>query len=375
MEKNGITFVIRTLRGGGAERVMSMLANYFVNAGRAVTVITSIAKRETDKDVYKLDARITRVKIPYWNYEIKWWKNDCFPHPLRVRRLKKEIVKSGNLIVVPFMEKSIVPVLMSLPKYRYRIIGALRANPRELNPGFIKRKLWGRYYKRADTMVGLSKEWMDYFTERTVIPVKYLVIPNFHYKVDVTLKPSKEVVLPENFICATGRLHPQKGFDLLIPVFSRINRDYPDLHLVIFGEGEDRDSLEYLVRTLGLGDRVHLVGFVPNPHYYIKKAKMFVLSSRHEGMPVALIEMLSIGMPVVSFNCPTGPSDLIRNEVNGLLIEPENPDRLEKGIRKLLVDEDLAARLGNEAANMSLTLSQDGAFARWEDLLNFGQKF
>ena len=373
MNKYGITFVIRTLRGGGAERVMSMLANYFVGTGRAVTVITSISDIESDMDVYKLDPRINRISIPYWNHEINWWKNDCFPHPLRVRRLRKEIIKSGNRIVVPFMEKSIVPVVMSLPAYDFRIIGALRANPRELNPGFIKRRLWRRCYKRLDTLVALSRDWLGYFGPKAVNPAKYLVIPNFHYKVDVSLKPSKELNLPESFICATGRLHPQKGFDLLIPVFMRINKDYPDLHLVIFGEGEERENLEYLIRTLNLQDRVHLVGFVANPHSYIKKAKMFVLSSRHEGMPVALIEMLSIGMPVVSFDCPTGPRDLITNDVNGLLIRKENSDDLERAIRELLANPEKARELGEVAKDVPSTLSQAVAFARWEDLINFGE--
>ena len=373
MKKHGITFVIRTLRGGGAERVMAMLANYFADNGRDVTVISSIPHKESDQDVYTLNENIQRIHIPYWNIKLPVWENDYIFHPFHLRKLKKTIEQAGNKIVIPFMEKSVVPVLKVLDCCRYRVIGNLHCHPAWLNPGPVKRYLWKKYYKRAHTIVGLSQSWVNDFIPGTLVEEKYTVIPNFTYAVDMSLKPNREIDLPENFICATGRLHPQKGFDMLIPVFMRINKDYPDLHLVIFGEGEERENLEYLIKTLNLQDRVHLVGFVANPHLYIKKARMFVLSSRHEGMPVALIEMLSIGMPVVSFDCPTGPRDLITNGVNGLLVRKENSDDLERAIRELLANPEKARKLGEVAKEVPSTHSQAVAFARWEALINFGE--
>ena len=375
MQKYGITFVIRTLAGGGAERVLSLLANHFALSGRDVTVITSIPKKKSDEDVFSLHPSIKRVIIPFWSIEIPFWKNNSIPNLLTIGRLKKEIIKAGNKIVIPFMEKSIVPVVFCLNPDDYRIIGALRAHPRKLQPGFIKRKLWKRYYKKVNTLVGLSWDWLNEFDKGTLVKEKYTVIQNFFYSINLNIKPSKDVRLPERFICAVGRLHAQKGYDMLIPIFARISKDYPDLHLVIFGEGEERENLEYMIRSFKIEHRVHLPGFVANPHAYVKKAEAFVFPSRHEGMPVALIEMLSIGMPVVSFDCPSGPGDLIKNNENGLLIERENPAAFEVGLRELLADPQKAERLGRQAQSSPLILTQDYAFAKWDALINFGQMY
>jgi len=373
MKKQGVTFVIRTLRGGGAEKVMVTLANSFHESGRPVTVITSIPKKSGDEDAYYLNPEIPRIKIPYWNIPIPIFQHNYIINPLRLHRLRNEIIKAGNDIVIPFMEKSLVGVCASIDCYKYRVVGGLQGHPGQMKPGKITRWLWKRYYRRAHCIIGLSQNWLEAFDEGTIIPSKFSVIPNFTPDIDLNAKPNPDFELPEEFICATGRLHPQKGFDLLIPVFARISKQYPNLHLVIFGEGEERQNLRYLADIIGIKDKVHMPGFVSNPHSLIKKAKMFVLSSRHEGMPMSLLEMMSIEMPVVSFNCPTGPEELIENDVNGLLVERENQDHLEKAIIDLLDHPEKAKSLAKEAAKIKKDFSKDMLLARWNALLDYGK--
>lgn len=124
-----------------------------------------------------------------------------------------------------------------------------------------------------------------------------------------------------NYFCAVGRLVRQKGFDLLLHAYA-ISREQNSFlpKLVIVGTGEDLNSLQALVEQLGLVEHVVFTGYTENPYYIIKQAEAFVLSSRHEGMPTVLVEAMYLDTPVIAFDCPTGPGELIKNNENGVLV-------------------------------------------------------
>lgn len=133
---------------------------------------------------------------------------------------------------------------------------------------------------------------------------------------------------PKYFI-AVGRLVEQKGFDLLLEAYAKastVDTNLPDL--VIVGEGPDERTLKEQAIRLDIEDGVHFYGYASNPYPIIKGAKALILSSRHEGMPTVIIEALSLNVPVIAFDCPTGPSELVRNGINGKLIPPQDVDGL-----------------------------------------------
>jgi len=131
------------------------------------------------------------------------------------------------------------------------------------------------------------------------------------------------------YFCAVGRLVEQKGFDLLLHAYSKAKKQDPCIpHLVIVGSGEDRLELQTLAEKLGIGAWVEFTGFTANPYFIIKHAQAFILSSRHEGMPTVLVEAMALNTPVIAFDCPTGPAELIQHQQNGLLIENQNIDAL-----------------------------------------------
>lgn len=126
---------------------------------------------------------------------------------------------------------------------------------------------------------------------------------------------------PRRYFCAVGRLVKQKGFDLLIRAYALALRAQPQLpELVIVGVGDDLAQLQALAIAEGVADAVIFNGFTENPYYIINGAVAFILSSRHEGMPTALIEAMYLDTPVIAFDCPTGPAELIRHGENGLLV-------------------------------------------------------
>nr|WP_278252245.1 glycosyltransferase [Deferrivibrio essentukiensis] len=141
----------------------------------------------------------------------------------------------------------------------------------------------------------------------------------------------------ENYIINVGSLCYQKGQDLLIKAYSKLDDIKDNYKLVLVGRGPDKDKLVNLTNELGLKDRVIFIDFQNNPYPFIKHAEIFVLSSRYEGFPNVLIEAMICGTPVVSFDCPTGPNEIIDNEVDGILVSSIDETKLSYSIQNLVV--------------------------------------
>ena len=139
-------------------------------------------------------------------------------------------------------------------------------------------------------------------------------------------------------------MNKQKGFDILIKSFAKTNLR-KRVKLVILGEGEERKNLEKLIVKYDLKSQVLLFGRVDNPFIYMKYAKFFILSSRYEGFGNVLLEALTCGAPVVATNCEAGPSEIIENEENGLLVPVEDEEALKVAMEKLFYDRELYMRL------------------------------
>lgn len=138
----------------------------------------------------------------------------------------------------------------------------------------------------------------------------------------------------QRYFCAVGRLVEQKGFDMLLQAYAKAYLVDPDIpRLVIVGTGDDKSALQRLATELNIAAQVVFYGFTDNPYYIINHAEAFVLSSRHEGMPTALVEAMFLDTPVIAFDCPTGPGELIKNTVNGLLVPANDIDELALAMR------------------------------------------
>ena len=135
------------------------------------------------------------------------------------------------------------------------------------------------------------------------------------------------------YFCAVGRLVEQKGFDMLIQAYAQARQGNINLpKLIIVGIGDLLEELKALAESLQVNDYIEFYGFTDNPYYIIRNAQAFILSSRHEGMPTALVEAMYLNTPVIAFDCPTGPSELIENGTNGFLVEANNVEKLADAI-------------------------------------------
>jgi glycosyltransferase involved in cell wall biosynthesis len=169
-------------------------------------------------------------------------------------------------------------------------------------------------------------------------------------------------------IVAAGRLTPQKGFDLLIEAFGQVANGHPDWTLRICGEGQLREELDRRVAEAGLSERIELPGRCDLAEEMANDS-VFALSSRFEGFPVVLLEAMSKGMAVVSFDCPTGPAELIDDHRNGILVPAGDVEAFAAGLHELMEDEELRRRCGAAAIETASAYTVEAIGGRWEALL------
>ena len=189
------------------------------------------------------------------------------------------------------------------------------------------------------------------------------VIPNPVRKID-----SKYAPLVNKKIISVGRLDYQKGFDNLIQGFAVLHSKYPDWELNIYGDGSLRENLQKQIDRLELSNTVHLCGRTNNIDSKLDESSLFVLSSRFEGFPMVLVEAMSHGLPCVSYDCPNGPSDIIQNGHNGLLVENQNLSALIHAIETLINDPVERKRLGHNAPESISSFSEETIVQKWHEL-------
>jgi len=139
-------------------------------------------------------------------------------------------------------------------------------------------------------------------------------------KIELNLKNKKIII-------AIGRLTKQKNFSFLLNTFAEIKKKYSEYHLLILGEGEERKKLEYIINDLKLSDCVNLLGYKKNPYKYLKKAKCFILSSIWEDPGFVLLEASYLNIPIISSNCPNGPTEILQKGLGGFLFDNNNKAR------------------------------------------------
>jgi glycosyltransferase involved in cell wall biosynthesis len=169
-------------------------------------------------------------------------------------------------------------------------------------------------------------------------------------------------------IVAAGRLVSAKGFDILLEAFAAATRDMPQWNLIILGDGPERDRLTELARHLRIIDRVSLAGWVAEPGEVMLGASVFVLSSRYEGFPNALLEAMACGLPVIASAC-LGPAQIISDQVDGLLVQVGSASELSAAVLRLITDEKLRNKLGRNARAVSTRYKLESIIPLWDRLL------
>jgi glycosyltransferase involved in cell wall biosynthesis len=246
-----------------------------------------------------------------------------------------------------------------------RTVGVEQMNLHKHNGG-LRRKM-RKLYPQLDAFVVLTERDRDHYaelgiTQENAPPVH--VIPN-----TVRLLPGAKADLGAKTVYAAGRFRYQKGFELLIPAWAETAKAHPDWTLRLRGRGHLETRYRSLIEQHGLDGTVTIEGPAEDIGSDMAEAAVFVLSSRFEGFPLILLEAMSKGMGVVSFDCPTGPADIVDDHRNGLLVPHEDVEGLARAIREIVEDEELRRRMAAEAVETAQQYTIEAIGPRWVELL------
>lgn len=358
-----IALLVSSLRSGGAERVASIVANYWAGKGREVLIFTLVGEEEPP--FYDLDSTVRHVPMGVARLSrnpLQGLVNNL----RRAQRIRREIAKTGPDILVSFMDTTNVLAILATRGLGVPVVVAERNNPVAYAPKTTWKVLRDLLYARADVVVTQTERARACFPSN--MQARCVAIPN------PVLSPSamsatRELKVPRRALTAMGRLCDQKDFPLLVSVFARLVADYPNWHLVIIGDGPQREDLERQIAGLGIQDHVLLTGQVRKPEQVLRQSDLFVLSSRYEGFPNALCEAMACGLPVVSFDCPFGPAEIIRDGIDGILVSPGDRGALEEALGRLMGDEGERLRLAQHAPEIVQRLGLEKVMDMWEEVL------
>lgn len=380
-----MTLVISTLRGGGAERVVSNMANYWIRKGWPVTVLTITHGHESPS--YHLDPQVVHYDMGFSRKPrpaipnaaalraLKAIFDDCSPPERRtlipeldlIVALRQAIIKTRPQVVISFINITNLRVLLATQGLGLPVIVSERDDPYHdpLSEGATQ--LRRRLYPMAKYMVAQSAEAADYFTAD--VGDRRRAIPNPVLR-PALFTPGNRAGDPKaHLLVGMGRLVEEKGFALLLSAFSKVAGKHPSWSLQIWGEGPQRRALEHLARNLNLNGRIQLPGFTRRPFEVFNRADLFAMSSLSEGFPNALCEAMAYGLPVVSFNCSSGIREIIRDGVDGLLVRAADPSALAVALDRLMSNKEERRRLAGKAVEVTERFGLDETMARWEQLV------
>lgn len=364
MTAQRLLFFAPSLGAGGAERVLSILANAWVEQGRAVTVVT-LANPATD--FYALDSRVERVGLDGLRDSANRWQ--AIRNNLRrLTDLRRTIAARRPDVVFGLGDQANIVARLATVGLGCKLIATEHNDPRRHPIPRAWHGLRRLTYPWVDRVVMLTEG-----TRRWALSQwprwRACAIPNPVQLPAPAQTPEHLACFGARTVVTLGRLAPQKGHDFLIEAFRRVADSFRDWHLVIYGEGGERSRLEAQIAAAELTERIHLPGTVGDVAGALSAADLFVLSSRYEGFPMALLEAMAMGLPVVSFDCLSGPADIITPGEDGLLVPAENVPALADALSSLMSDELTRQRLGGNARAVAERFSPAAILAQWERLL------
>lgn len=357
MKKRKILFHINSLGRGGAEHVLSMLSGYFADDGYEVIVVT-LWRAGAE---YELPGNVSRINLG--DFE-KGNRGRLWRALKRFKDLRRIIQKEQPDLVISFCSKANFRCAFGMIGMRIPLLTSVRNNPERdyavhrFSTWWMEKKALGCVFQTEDAKKFFHKNFQE----------KSRIIWN---PVDEKYLTTQKTNNDGYFIATVGRIAAQKNHLLLLKAFNRIQDQFRELELRIYGEDSEksvREALDQFVEEHRLAGRVRFMGQCSSLEKELQNAAVFVLSSDYEGMPNALAEAMVLGLPVISTDCPCGGSSmLIDDGVSGMLIPVGDEVKLAETMERLLSDKEFAAALGRNAARIADKVSPHKVYEEWKD--------
>lgn len=354
-----IACMISSLIKGGSEHVMCNLADYFVQQGNKVTLVTQYRR----EDEYPLNPKVKRILSQITEAEMG--RNRISNFIRRFQKLRNIWKTEKPDAILVFIGKNNFMALLTAWGLHIPVVVSVRADPNQEYPNRWMRFMARHLFKKAAGVVLQTRECMEFFPK--AVKRKSVILHN----------PVNEVFFEnpyegerEHTIVTVGRIDENKNQALLLRAFALIAADYPDYQIILYGKGDQEENLKQLADNLGIADRVIFSGNVSDVADKIKKAGVFVLTSNTEGMPNALIEAMVLGLPVIATDCPCGgPRDLIEDGVNGILTPVGDVDKMKENLQHILNDLQNALHMGQTARESTAIYREKIVYREWMEYL------
>ena len=345
-----IAFIISSLGSGGAERVLSLMANYWAQKNYSIRVITL----DNSNPFYLLEDGIKLEQLSLLENSVSVF-SAIANNIIRIKIIRKKLLEIDPDIVISFMTETNI-----LSTIACRIINKPIIIAERINYDFLKSRVWVSLRKLVYRFSNALIVQTRYDKEKHNRLSNTFVINNPLNLKEMILNVNRE----EDNILAVGRLNRQKGFDRLIKAFSNLEQD--DWKLTILGEGEERNNLEKLINDLKLEDYVSLPGKTKAVEKWYIKSSIFVLPSRTEGYPNVLCEAMAYGCACVCFDCVAGPNEIIIDKVDGYLIKNGDIKALSAKIDFLINHPQERRRIGQESMKIRDRLNINSIMSKWD---------
>lgn len=362
-----LLFFISSLQCGGAERVCASLCSHWADHGWEVTLATF--DDGSAPPFFPLSPRVRHLTLGLQR------RSTGLVHSVvnnlrRVPRLRRLVARERPDRVLAFIDGTNVLALLAARGSGIPVVVSERIDPAHHPIPLAWRVLRRLTYPWAHAIAVQTRAAAAYFPaswqSRIVVLPNPVPAPQGAAAGPATSRPARRTVV------AMGRLERQKGFDLLIRAFASIAPARPDWDVTILGEGGEREALEADVARAGLSGRVRLPGRERDVASILRRSDLFVLPSRYEGFPNALCEAMACGLPVIAFDCPSGPAEIVHDGIDGRLVPAEDVAALAAALYELSGDEDARRSLGARASEIGARFSLPAVAALWANVLERG---
>lgn len=361
-----IIFLISSLSSGGAERVASTLCNDWASRGDTVTLIPTFSGG--GQPFYVLDEKI---ELLYLSRLIGPASGRGKRYLSRLRTLRQLVRERKPDVVVSFLPNVNIAALAATAFSGVPCIVCERSDPSVQAIGAVWRMAAKLFYRYADLVTvqtqavaaGIGKVYGG-LNNVSVIP-NPLPGDLVHFQADLVAPRARRTLL------SLGRLSEEKGVDQIINAFATLIPQFPEWDLHIYGDGPERTALQRRIDRLGLNGRAHLLGRSSEPWQVMAKADAFVMASRYEGFPNALLEAMGVGLPCVAADCPSGPREISRDGLDAVLFKQGDAIGLVDALARLLGDKDERVVLGRRARDSVFErYSLAAVRENWDDLFS-----
>lgn len=360
---------------GGIERVTIVKANALAAMeGNEVWIFTALSQGRT---IYNIDERVRIINLMVDYYKDDWKKNrlqqliNIYLKNKEHRHKMHDVLCSicpDIVVSTGSMEKLFLPSFSDLDCVFVREIHSTSDYRRKIGNSLYTKVLYriGEFYdykfviNKYDQLVVLTQEDKDRLWKNNK---KVVVIPN-----PITIQHHQYSVLKNKTVISIGRLEREKNYGSLVHSWVKVHAEHNDWKLEIWGAGSERENLESMISNLSLQDSVMLKGLTDDVISVLEKASIFVMSSKYEGFCLAILEAMSCGLPVVSYDCPCGPKDIITEGKDGFLVPIGDEQALAERICYLIEHEDERRTMGNAALEKSKQYALDIIIDKWMSL-------